>query len=435
MRIQRRWLVYGPILGLATAGLVGAGSASASTLTCGAVITQSVSLTADIGPCPADGLVIQGDNVKVDLGHHTVRGAGAQTGSTVGIRVRGSHNVQVSEGTVTGFDAGVAVARGGGNKLVGLTIADNIGNSAGDFCDGVAVLDSPGNTLTGLEVRHNGPCDGIGIFGAASTGNLVKGNTVEDQTVPRQPGGSFSTDFGINLGQGFDTWPSQVTIRGNTVRNNGGDGINACSQFGNPCITTDDSIIGNTVQHNGFYLGADTVAAQFGGDGIRLVSNDFAGTQGFTGRITVKGNTVTQNAADGIFVATRENTIVGNTSLDNNQSRGFFQLDLRDLSSPADHGCDSNVWSGNRWGPYYNALPQFGAVGLTDLGSYDPECTSTNGSGPRPGAFTSFAPASSASGTPAPQPSAQSQVAPPRPSTAQDQIPPMPPRQLSRLEA
>lgn len=435
--MSRRLAAVGSLPLIALGMVSTAKAAPPPTITCGATITQSVSLAADIGPCSGDGLVIQGDGVKVDLNGHTVQGPSTHTGSTVGIRIKRSNGVQVTGGTVTGFDAGVAIAGGSGNRLAGLTVADNIGKFGGDFCDGVAILDSPDNTLTGLEVRHNGPCDGIGVFGAGSTGELIQGNTVEDQTLPLSPSGSFTIDFGINLGSGFDTWPSSVTVRGNTVRNNGGDGILACSAFGIPCVTSDDSIIGNIVEHNGFYFGASTANRGFGGDGIRVVGNDFAGTDVFVTRNTVQGNTVTQNASNGIVVSTDQNSITGNTSLDNNQSHGFFKLDLKDVSSSRGRGgapvCETNVWSGNTWGFFYNSNPSFGPVGLTNLGSYDPECASDKGTGPRPGARTIFGPATASASSASPAMSPQ-QVAPSSLS-AQDQIPPTPQRQLSRLEA
>jgi len=303
----------------------------------------------------------------------------------------------VTGGTVTGFDAGVAVLGGSRNVLTRLVIRDNIGSFTADFCDGVFIMNSADNLVSGSHISHNGPCEGVGIFGSASIGDEIQGNVIENQNLPRNPSDpTISTDFGINLGMGFDTWPSHVTVKGNVVRNNAGDGIVACSQFGNPCVSTDDLIEGNVVQRNGFYFGAQTVLRQDGGDGIRLSAVANTGQRSdFTvaTRITVKNNIVTGNAAHGIFVSTQQNAIVGNHSVDNNQSHGFFLLDILDISSGQGADippCDSNVWSGNSWGRYFNALSFFGPVGLTNLGSYDPECVSANGVGPRPGAIHSF---------------------------------------------
>lgn len=369
--------------------------AQAAVVSCGRRITKSITLNANVGPCPGDGIVIGADNITLNLGGHTVSGISAMGNSSAGVRLQGRTGVSVTNGTVSGFDAGVAILRGSKDLLTHLTIRDNIGIVTGDFCDGVFIMNSPDDQLSSSTISHNGPCEGVGVFGAASTGDVISGNTIEDQNVPQTPGGSLSIDFGISLGQGFDTWPSHATIKGNVVRNNDGDGINACSEFGNPCVTTDDAIVGNVVTGNGFYFGAQGPPAGFGGNGIRVVANDFAGNQVFVTRILVKGNVVTDNADGGIFVSTQQNRIVGNFTANNDVSRDFFALDLKDLSNgegPNIPPCDSNIWSGNTWGPYYNTNPSFDPVGFTNLGSYNPECVSANGSGPRPGAAASFPP-------------------------------------------
>lgn len=419
------WRSVCPHLTLAVAVAAGtvvlASPVSAATVSCGGTITSSVTLTADVGPCPGDGLHVRGDGLVLQLGGHRVIGSNRHAGTSVGITVHGSHRVTVSGGTVTGFDGGVAVLGGGQNTLSDLSVRDNVGRFSGDFCDGVFVFNSPGVRLQRSQIIHNGPCDGIGVFGGASIGDVIQGNLVSDQTVPRDPGVSqsptasnLSTDFGINLGQGFDSWPSHVAVLGNVVSNNAGDGILACSQFGAPCVTIDDVISGNLVQHNGFYYGADTPAVQDGGDGIRLVDLDPSGVEiSVPSRITVQGNRVTQNAANGIFVATEGNTIAGNQSVDNDQSRAFFDLDLADVSEFGS-GCDANTWTGNQWGRYFNALPQFGPVSLTSFGSYDPECVSVNGTGPRPGAAAIFSQAASVSGTAA-QSAPRAPISPPPP--------------------
>ncbi|HEX3542546.1 MAG TPA: hypothetical protein VHT75_19110, partial [Acidimicrobiales bacterium] len=63
---------------LAAFGLAGAPAAqAASTVVCGQTITASVTLTADLGPCLGDGLVVTASNVTLNLNGHTITGGGS----------------------------------------------------------------------------------------------------------------------------------------------------------------------------------------------------------------------------------------------------------------------------------------------------------------------------------------------------------------------
>ena len=90
---------------------VGIGSAQAAPLTCGSVVTSSTTLTADIGPCADNGIVVGADNITLDLGGHHVFGT-PQPGDGAGVLVQGRHQVTVVDGTVTDFDAGVVMSGG-----------------------------------------------------------------------------------------------------------------------------------------------------------------------------------------------------------------------------------------------------------------------------------------------------------------------------------
>jgi hypothetical protein len=71
-------------------------------LTCGAVITHNATLTADIGPCPDAGIVVEGDGVILNLAGFALRGkpiGGIDDpdflSDGVGVRVRNSTGVTV----------------------------------------------------------------------------------------------------------------------------------------------------------------------------------------------------------------------------------------------------------------------------------------------------------------------------------------------------
>ncbi|MDP9366755.1 MAG: hypothetical protein M3Q03_00525, partial [Chloroflexota bacterium] len=108
----------------------------AGRLSCGDVITKSTTLVADIGPCPADGITIGADNIRLNLNGHTISGTpGVGDGNAAGIRLPFRTGVTITghpgnsgkTGTVTGFDGGVFVNGGSGNTVENLVVRDNIG--------------------------------------------------------------------------------------------------------------------------------------------------------------------------------------------------------------------------------------------------------------------------------------------------------------------
>jgi sugar lactone lactonase YvrE len=148
------------------------------TANCGMTVTQNLTLADDIGPCPGDGVIIGADGVHLNLNGHTISGTFGHNGNNVGVRATGRQKVDISGGTITGFDAGVAIIDGGGNTVRGLTLANNVGNSANffnsTFGDGVVIFSSGGNTVAGNTVAGNGPFDGIAMIGFGADNNLIQ---------------------------------------------------------------------------------------------------------------------------------------------------------------------------------------------------------------------------------------------------------------------
>ena len=82
-----------------------AAPAYASHVGCGSLITTDTTLDSDVGPCAGDGLIVAADDVTLDLGGHTVSGAG--TGPSV--RVARHTDVEVTGGTIEGFHTGLVL--------------------------------------------------------------------------------------------------------------------------------------------------------------------------------------------------------------------------------------------------------------------------------------------------------------------------------------
>src|SRR5262245_45236023 len=102
----RTMLAAGVVVGGAATHMAAAPALAAGGLSCGSTVTTSVKLTANIGPCLGDGLVVTASNVTVDLGGHTITGGDRGPGTTpeqVGVRVVNASHVTVRHGTVRNF--------------------------------------------------------------------------------------------------------------------------------------------------------------------------------------------------------------------------------------------------------------------------------------------------------------------------------------------
>lgn len=100
--LQRARTLTGAVVVAAGLTVGGAGTAVAvPNIHCGDTIVADLVANTDL-TCPGDGLVVGADDVTLDLGGHTIAGAGAGTG----LAVTGHSGVTVRNGTIAGFDTG-----------------------------------------------------------------------------------------------------------------------------------------------------------------------------------------------------------------------------------------------------------------------------------------------------------------------------------------
>ena len=332
MGLARKLTVTAVLTLVSTATLVP--TAAATHVGCGTVITRSTSLDSDVGPCPSTAIVIQGDNIKVDLKGHRVFGT-PDPGEGPGILSRNNRGVQITNGTVSDFDAGIAIEGGGNNKVMNVTARDNIGNAAtGDYGDGILIASSVDNLLLKNEAIHNGPFSGIGVYqvadsdhpntpGGPATGNTINQNLVLDNNICRSPSGPCDND-GIRLEPGV----SNNILVNNVVRGSALDGI-ALFRTANENVVRH-----NTVEDNGFHN-----AGHRKGDGIRV----------FSDRNEITNNLLFRNAGAGIAVGFVTPRGVVRPAVDNriiaNKTGGNLRFDLHDLNPD----CDNNVWQANTY--------------------------------------------------------------------------------------
>ncbi len=353
---------------------------------CGRVVTESIVLSSDIGPCAGNGVIVGADGITVDLGGRTIFGfAGPADGNAAGIRLPGRTRVTVTNGTVRDFDAGVVIRNGGLNTVTGLAVLDNVGPDEFEppLGDGIYVSDSASNRIANNDVLRNGVYDGIGVWGGGSSGNIVENNRVEDNfggagTGPRGQGiivNATGEDNGAII--------TNTTIIGNIVQRNGSAGI---ANINN----TASRIVGNTIVGNGLRNGA--------GNGIGIQLGPFARAIGTT--VVVAQNEVHGNGLSGIKVLTGA---VGNEILDNDAADNVVvgellakcdllagsstcdilrairgsggDTDLQDLNP----SCAGNVWLRNTWGTGGYFSPGT-SVCLTVGGSGPPQTSSQTAS-------------------------------------------------------
>lgn len=231
--------------GVTTAPAASAAEARGAELRCGAVVTTSIVLRADLTDCPNNGLVLAADNITVDLNGHTVDGDGALVGECpedtpcdVGIVNAAGHvGVTIKAGSVTGFRLGLLLVDGDENRLRHLSVSDNMGpgvlavssarlevrsslftrNGVTTDSAGLAAIDVTDSLIKANRMSQNGDA---GLFTRNSSRNRVIGNTMSD-----------------NLHAGIVVDGEGNTVSKNEVRRNG-DGIIA---FG------DDNVVSRNV--------------------------------------------------------------------------------------------------------------------------------------------------------------------------------------------
>lgn len=393
---------------LASMGLATPAHAAAN-LACGQTITSSVTLSADIGPCPGDGLIVAANGIALNLGGHTVRGVGNRSADQVGVRLENVSGATVANGTVMAFNAGVTLENSTGSTVANIRALNNTSTGATNHGDGIIADGSSNNQIIGNEVAGNGPLSGVTMVDG-SDNNVVKGNNIHDNTLVRAEPSQVAPDQ-EDHGVRFDTGSSGNIIDSNKIIGNGGSGVQAPGfehvnlviknnliqgngQFGIVSPGQNYTLSGNTVANNGFdqfrVPGAGAGAfdgillfGNFGGgpgvvdtnlvrgnarDGISLIFPGFTFNGNYTPPLVyqIRGNTAVNNVRNGIhmdcdFVANafpqhvcltsspphEGQHIIGNTASGNGGvNAGRTAWDLLDENP----NCDSNQWLDNRGG-------------------------------------------------------------------------------------
>lgn len=310
-------------------------SGAADTVGCGQVVIQSVTLSADMGPCPNDGIVVGADNVTVNLNGHVV--SGVLRSGRYGVWSKNHTGVVVTNGQVTGFDVGVTIEGGAGNTVQQIHAHDNIGRfERSNFGGGILILESADNLVQDNRAIHNGPLGGIEVAGVALR-NTIQRNEASYNNVLAPL--DRSEDKGINV-QGLTSAkvPAFTTIQYNRVVGNGESGIFIGGHV------NDNRVIGNVAQGNGHVWRNEEQP----GSGIEIGPRAL--------RNLVQGNVVYESGGSGILVRPTVgnpppaigNRIIGNTFLTSDLFFGTSTWPADDISE-GNRLCGDDVWMNNRF--------------------------------------------------------------------------------------
>ena len=278
------------------------GSAVANHVQCGDTITQDTTLDSDL-TCNSDALTVAGQGVTLDLGGHTIAGAGGSTGVTTGVIM--SERTTVANGTISGFVQGVWSDGADGVRITAATLERNGVAVRCDYAAGCSVTDST--------VRWNrGGISMRAPDGGESVRSFVTGNRVYDNQV-----GISLVEYLVSVADnkvernGVGVWLSnaRVTMSHNLIAQNSGDGVWVT-------FMSRAMISANRIERNG-------------GNGIYLEGDFFFG--GSTAA-TVQANTVRRNDADGILAM---NAVRGNA----------FVIERNRTDRNGDDGIDVDVGS------------------------------------------------------------------------------------------
>lgn len=206
---------------------------------CGDVVKGRYRLSADLGPCPGDGLVLV-DGAVLDCAGHTIRGGGevvdgVADAATVGIILKKTVGALVRNCTVTTFRTGIEFRDAKNSTVLRSTVRRN-----GDFRArvgyGVHLNRSQGNTIMECAIRDNAD-EGIHV-GSGSHDNALMGNEAYDngrenlyvlsangtQILHNRAGGKVSANLYMKHATAsrvadnrFEDRP--VVVRGQSVRN------------------------------------------------------------------------------------------------------------------------------------------------------------------------------------------------------------------------
>jgi Right handed beta helix region len=266
----------------------------AVTVTCGEVVTTSITVANDL-TCPGDALSVEAENgATLDLGGHTIRGGGAGTGVLI-TAPNGDpqiSNVTITHGTITEFASAVHIVDGFNTTLSRLTLTDN-GGATDVIATGPRTF-TEGLLITKTEITGN---KGRVISGSTNVGGLVVSQTKisgGDIFLSQTGGPTFTDDT-------FTDVPMTLNIEGFTTINGG-------------------TFVRSPIVDNGFGFGHDVFQnATFSGSATALTLADVSDQQ-------LVGDTFSDNGI-GVSISDSPGDTISGTTFTHNSTAGVYYVD------------------------------------------------------------------------------------------------------------
>ena len=135
--------------------------------------------------CNTNGIQVNADNVTIDLMGYSLTGPGS-TG--YGVSIDGRSNVEIKNGTITGFYRGINDSKGTGNGHCVINVRCIYNSSSGIY------LSVQGALVKGCTVRNNGDTSSAIVYGIF----VRHGSTVTDNRVMRNGQHAGAEVYGID---------------------------------------------------------------------------------------------------------------------------------------------------------------------------------------------------------------------------------------------
>ena len=281
---------------------------AAQAVYCGAVLTQSVTLTADLD-CRAtfgNGLtIISSSDISLNCDGHRITGGNAP--GSAGVELSDVSRVTVMNCAITGFSEGISVDFGANNAIRRNTADNNSDN-------GFRVFLSSNNELERNSASSNR--DGFGILG--STNNQIRENTVSDNqragfSMQGSSGNTVEHNTANNALLGFlSEFGTNNRFAHNTANeNNFGFLFNREEQ--------DETILHNTANDNVIGLSTRTSNSVFEHNELRgsvnfgFILSDARIQDGSGTNNLIRGNIVSGSGFNGVLITSSR----GNLSMNN----------------------------------------------------------------------------------------------------------------------
>jgi len=183
---------------------------------------ETVTLTADVGPCDGVDAVIVVDSGTLDLGGHTVRCADTNLDGDLpqGVVLTG-RKAKLVNGTVAGCSNGVGLAGDGKHSVQGVTVTASTD-------DGIDIARGDKNRITGCTTSNNGS-DGLYVRTDKNrvTDHVTSMNGEDGVDIPSSGDKNKLLRLRAerNAGSGIEVGGSKNKVISGTATQNGGDGF------------------------------------------------------------------------------------------------------------------------------------------------------------------------------------------------------------------